>query len=363
MSSSRFPRSGHNHTFGLEPGRATILPILLGVCLWLSGAFALADEIELNPNHPNRYTVVPGDTLWDIAARFLNSPWQWPDIWQENRHIENPHLIYPGDVIVLGEYNGRPSLRVETPSELRLSPHAHSRPMDAAIPAIPMKVISPYLTRPQVVEADTLVDSPYVVALADEHIVGGAGNRVYVRAIESPDTEAYVMYRSGQPYRDAETGEVLGYEALYMGDSRLEQAGDPATLMLTRTEKEIRIGDRVMPFKPEPIRINYQPHAPKAKIRSHIIGVVGGVTQIGQYSVVVLDKGAADGLEIGHVLEIRQNGPMIRDIVSRRPGESVPMPEQKAGVLMVFRTFDRVSYGLVMRANRFVHVLDAAQTP
>lgn len=363
MNSSRFPHSGHTHTFGQEPGRPSILPILFGICLWLSSAFVLADEIALNPNHPDRYTVAPGDTLWDIAGRFLDNPWQWPEIWQENRQIENPHLIYPGDVIALGVYNGRPSLRVETPSELRLSPRIRSNPMDAAIPAIPTKTIGPYLTRPEVVESDTLVNSPYVVALADEHVVGGAGNRVFVRTIESPNNGAYVIYRGGQPYRDAETGEVLGYEALYMGDAHLEQTGDPATLILTRTEMEIRIGDRLMPFKPEPIRINYQPHAPKAKIRGHIIGVVGGVSQIGQYSVVVLDKGGADGLEVGHVLEIWQKGPMIRDIISPRPGESVPMPEQKSGLLMVFRTFERVSYALVMRANRFVHVLDVAQTP
>lgn len=337
--------------------------MLFGACLWLASALALADDIELNPNHPNRYTVVPGDTLWDIAGRFLSNPWQWPEIWHENRQIENPHLIYPGDVIVLGEYNGRPSLQVETPSEIRLTPHIRSRPMDGAIPAIPLKVIAPYLTRPQTVEADTLADSPYVVALADEHIVGGAGNRFYVRAIEAPETDAFVVYRSGQPYRDAETGEILGYEAMFMGDARLEQPGDPATLMLTRTELEIQIGDRLMAFTPEPLRINYLPHAPKTKLSGHIIGVVGGVSQIGQYSVVVLDRGAADGVEIGHVLAIWEKGQMVRDIVSRRPGETLRMPGQKSGVLMIFRTYERVSYALVMRANRALHVLDAVQTP
>jgi hypothetical protein len=148
-----------------------------------------------------------------------------------------------------------------------------------------------------------------------------------------------------------------------VGDAQLEQAGDPATLLLTRSAEEIRIGDRLLPFEPEPIRIQFQPHAPKAFVRGHIISVLGGVSQIGQYSVVAIDKGITDGLEAGHVLQIWQQGPTVRDVAGSRYGETVVLPEQKAGLLMVFRPFERVSYALVMQATRFLHVLDSVQTP
>jgi hypothetical protein len=362
LNPSKFPhKSVHSNRIGWSSVLA--LRTIIGMCFWLSSALALAGDVELNPAHPDRYTVVKGDTLWDIAGKFLSRPWQWPEIWHGNPQIENPHLIYPGDVIVLNWVNGRPRLQVGVPSEMRLSPQVRSTPLAAAIPTIPMKVISPFLTRPQVVSANTLGQAPYVVALADEHIVGGAGNRIYVRSIEDSTYGTYTVFRTGIPYQDAETGEILGYEALYMGDSHLEQTGDPATLLLTRTDKEIRIGDRLLPLAPEPFRINFAPHAPRTRIRGHIISVVDGVSQIGQYSVVALDRGTADGIEAGHVLEIWQKGPVIRDIAGSRYGESVTVPEQRAGQLMVFRPFERVSYALVMRATRFIHVLDIAQTP
>lgn len=337
--------------------------IIFSALLWLSATLVPAGGIELNPTRPDRYTVVKGDTLWDIAGRFLSRPWQWPEIWHDNPQIENPHLIYPGDLIALSLVNGRPRLQVESPSELRLSPHIRSSPLEAAVPTIPTKAIRPFLSRPQVVDASTLGKAPYVVALADEHIVGGAGNRIYARSIEPGASLAHTVFRIGKPYRDAGTGEILGHEAIYVGDAQLEQAGDPATLLLTQTAEETRIGDRLLPFEPEPIRIHFQPHAPKTLIRGHIISVLGGVSQIGQYSVVALDKGTVDGLETGHVLQIWQKVPKVRDIVGSRYGEAVALPEQKAGLLMVFRPFERVSYALVMQATRFVHVFDSVQTP
>jgi hypothetical protein len=349
--------------------RQSVLRALTGLLLWLSGNPAPADEVQLNPARPDRYTVVEGDTLWSIAGRFLNNPWQWPEIWRDNPQIRNPDridpgdVLYPGDVVVLENGQGRPHLRVETPSELRLSPQVRHTPLTAAIPAIPMTVIGPFLTRPRVLGADEFERQPYVVALADEHIVGGAGNRIYVRSIAPGNSNAYTVFRAGPPYQDAETGAILGYESVYIADTQLEQTGDPATLLLTRSEKEVRIGDRLLPFESEPVRLAFEPHAPKAGIRGHIIGVLGGVTQIGQYSVVALDKGTVDGIEAGHVLEIWQQGPTVRDIVRTGFNETIVMPDQRAGVLMVFRTFERVSYALVMNATRFVHVLDTVQTP
>lgn len=264
---------------------------------------------------------------------------------------------------MLDRVQGNPRLRLETPSELRLSPQVRSNPLVAAIPAIPMNVISPFLTRPRVLGTDELESQPYVVALADEHIVGGAGNRIYVRSIEPGSAEAYTVFRRGNPYQDAETGAILGFEALYIADSQLEQTGDPATLLLTRTEQEVRLGDRLLPATVEPVRVAFQPHAPNFPLKGHIVGVVGGVTQIGQYSVVAIDRGTADGIEAGHVLEVFQRGREIRDTVRSGFNDTLAIPNQRAGVLMVFRPFERVSYALVMNATRVIHVLDTVQTP
>ncbi|WP_221064518.1 LysM peptidoglycan-binding domain-containing protein [Methylomagnum ishizawai] len=348
----------------------------LALALCLSGGFASADTLELNPNHPDRYTVVRGDTLWDIAGRFLNRPWQWPEIWHINPEIRNPDLIYPGDTLVLSYVNGVPQIGLENagydnapayedsaPDEQKLSPRIRSKPISQAIPTIPMNIVHPFLSRPQVVGPDELKQAPYVVAFADEHIVGGYGNRMFVRSIGEGAPTAYTVLRSGNPYKDPDTGEILGYEAVYIGDAHVEQVGDPATLFIERTEQEARIGDRLLPLRSEPLRLSFQPHAPKSKVRGHIVGVVNGVDQIGQYSIVALDRGTADGIEVGHVLQILQRGTMVRDLIGPYSGETVNTPEQKAGLLMVFRPYERVSYALVMHASRALHVLDAVQTP
>jgi hypothetical protein len=338
----------------------------LAACLWASAALCRADDLDLNPAHPDRYTVAPGDTLWSIAARFLNNPWQWPEIWRGNSQVENPNLIYPGDVLVFRDGDGSggtPRLSLETPSELRLSPTVRSTPLEAAVPAIPIKTIGPFLSRPRVVAPDVLANAPYVVDFVTEHIVGGSDDRVYVRSIPGGAATAYTIVRGGEIFRDSETGEVLGQEGIFIADSALEQAGDPATVAVLRTEKEVRIGDRLLPYRAEPLRIAFQPHAPRTRIRGRILNVLDGVTQIGQYSVVSIDRGRADGVEPGHVLAVLQQGKVIRDTVNPGFGRDIVAPEQRAGLLMVFRTFERISFALVMNSVRFIHINDVVQTP
>jgi hypothetical protein len=335
--------------------------LILALSCALSVSLALAEDL-LRADHPDRYTVVRGDTLWDIAGRFLLTPWRWPEIWHVNPQIANPHLIYPGDVLELVYIDGKPQLQLRR-GELKLSPTARATPWDGAIPTIPIDAIGPFLTRPYVLEPDQLADAPYVVAFANEHILGGAGNSAYVRRIDQPQPDKFEIVRPGGPYRDAETGEILGYEALYIGSSQLRRTGDPATLFINSSELETVIGDRVIPAGEERATASFTPHAPETPVEGAIISVLNGVSQIGQFNVVVLDRGARDGLKPGTVLRVDQRGELIRDVVTRDSRDTVQLPDEEAGLLMVFRTFDRVSFGLVMHATRVMHVNDKVRNP
>ncbi len=321
----------------------------------------LADDL-LRADHPDQYTVVKGDTLWDISGRFLRSPWRWPDIWYVNPQIANPHLIYPGDVLELVYIDGKPQLRMRR-GPLKLSPTVRSTPWDGAIPTIPVDAIGPFLTRPYVLDKDQLDSAPYIVDFADEHILGGAGQKAYVRRIDETEPLKYEIVRPGGPYKDADTGEILGYEALYIGTSELQRTGDPATVFINSTDLESVIGDRLIPAGEEKATANFTPHAPAQPVEGSIIAVMNGVSQIGQYNVVVLDRGANDGLKPGTVLRVDQRGEVIRDVVTPDSRDTVTLPDEEAGLLMVFRTFERVSFGLIMHASRVMHVDDRVRNP
>jgi hypothetical protein len=335
---------------------------LIGVIsgLLLSFASLAADHVALNPSHPERYTVVKGDTLWDISSMFLRDPWLWPEVWYVNPQVENPHLIYPGDVLVLTYLDGRPILKIDRKD--KLSPRIRATPLDQAIPTIPIDAIAPFLTRPYVVDEDQLEKAPYIVHFLDDHIVGGAGISYYARSIMQEQPNQYAIVRPEKPYKDPDTGDTLGYEAIYVGSSELKRTGDPAKLLITTSEQEAIIGDRLIKILEEEPLIDFQPRVPDMPIEGRIISVLNGVSQIGQYNVVVLNRGSNAGLEAGHVLEILQGGDEIRDIVIGR-GEKVKLPLEKAGHLMVFRTFDKVSFALVMNATKPLHILDWVRPP
>ncbi len=334
--------------------------ILLLSCA-LTMPIAMAEDL-LKADHPDHYTVVKGDTLWDISGRFLRSPWRWPEIWHVNQQIANPHLIYPGDVLELVYIDGKPQLRLRR-GPLKLSPRVRSTPWDGAIPTVPIDAIGPFLTRPYVMDENQLDTAPYIVDFADEHILGGAGQKAYVRAIEKDQPTKYEIVRPGGPYKDAETGEILGYEALYIGTSELHRTGDPATVFINSTELEAVIGDRLMPAGEERASVNFTPHAPIAPVEGSIISVMNGVSQIGQYNIVVIDRGEADGIAAGTVLRVDQKGEEIRDVVTPDSRDTVQLPDEEAGLMMVFRTFERVSFGLIMHATRVMHVNDKVRNP
>ena len=335
------------------------------ISLLISCSALAAGPVNLNPAHPERHVVVKGDTLWDISAMFLRDPWLWPEVWFVNPQIQNPHLIYPGDEIVLTYADGRPLLTLHRGSgsgHKKLSPSIRTKPLDTAIPTIPMDAIAQFLTRPYVMEEGELEHAPYVVHFLDDHIVGGAGISFYARSIDEQQPSRYSLVRPGKPYKDPDTGEILGYEAAFIGDADLQRTGDPAKLLISSSEMEAVIGDRLIKIEDEEPMINFQPSVPETEIEGRIISVLNGVSQIGQYNVVVLNKGAADGLEPGHVLEILQGGNEIRDVIIGR-GATVTLPLEEAGHLMVFRTFERVSFALIMHATKPLHVLDWVRPP
>lgn len=339
---------------------------------FLGFVFAV-QAVELNENHPQSYTVVKGDTLWDISGKFLKYPWHWPEIWSVNPQIENPHLIYPGDHLWLADCDGKPCIKLTRGLRgAKLSPEMREIELDSAITTIPLSAIGPFLSRPRVVGDEVLDSAPYVVAGSEERLISGAGDRVYVRGIEEQNRKHYNIFREGAVYQDPETGEVLGFEALYLADAWLLKMGDPSTVDLRTTSREVMIGDRLLEIEDTDYNLNFIPRQPSHEVDGIILSVFDGVSQIGQYQVIVLNRGARDDLEVGHVVSIWQKGETVRDIVLSgvqeedyfnlknrgHKNEAVTLPDETAGVAMIFKIYEKVSYAIVMKATRAIHIGD-----
>ncbi len=326
--------------------------------------------VLVNPRHPDRHVVVPGDTLWDIASMFLQDPWYWPEIWQINPQVENPHLIYPGDVLSLAYLNGQPVIQLERGGAVagggdvtRLSPRVRSEPLEEAIPTIPFETLRGFLSRPAIVESSQLETLPYVFAQA-EGLVGSAGQDVYVRGTSAPAGTVFSVVHLGDELVDPDDGEVLGYEGLYVGQGRISRSGDPSTMLLTESARETLNGDYLLEDESQ-TPANYFPRAPESEVDGTIISVVDGISLIGQYQVVIVNRGARDGLEPGHVLRAFQAGEIVIDEFDRTGlfADKVRLPDVPAGTMMVFRTFDRMSYALVMEATSEIRVMDIVRNP
>jgi hypothetical protein len=311
--------------------------------------------------------VVKGDTLWDIAGRFLKKPWHWPEIWKQNPGIKNPDLIYPGDVLVLTTINGRPQVRklaVEKLMEkntVKLSPAVYSSPIEKAIPTIPAEAITPFLTQPLVLNNDKeLSEAGYITTGMDDTILLGKFRQFYARGLAPSPSGIYQIFRKGKTLRDPDTDKVLGYEAVYLGEARLLEPGDPAKLEVTESLEEIGPTDRLLPAPKEKPSVHFLPRAPKTVVHGRILSALGSVVEVGPQTVVTINLGRKDGIQRGDVLSIMRHAGQRKDPVR---GTEYELPEEESGLLMVFRTFDHISYGLIMEATRAVHVLDAVQTP
>ena len=375
---------------------------IIALAFLLSGAAlgqAPSAPLTIKPDAPDRYTVVPGDTLWGISQRYTDSPWRWPELWNLNREqIRNPHLIYPGYVIVLDRERGQltiggadrptpgdrpaptapgadtpptataPGSAAGAPGTVKIGPRVRAESLaKQEIPSIPSAAIEPFLSRPLVIEPDGLEKGPTIIATQSDRVLLAAGNSAYVRGIGKSKDDVWYVYRKGNPLVDPDTNQTLGYEAVYLGTAQVTRPGEPATVTLTETVVEIGAGDKLVAAG-RPQSVNYAPHAPRSQIKGRVMAIYGGVGKVGEagpQQIVSINRGKADGVEVGHVLAVYNLGGTVRDTTKKQddPAARIQLPDERAGLAFVFRVFDRVSYALIMQVTRPVAALDVVQTP
>jgi len=317
---------------------------------------------QLRSDAPDQYIVVKGDTLWGISTRFFKDPWRWPYIWGMNKDtIKNPHWIYPGDSVVLDRANGTLSLSAKTARSddvLKLTPQLLSeQDTKNTIPSISYKDIEPFLTQPLVLADNKLSGTPVLVGLPEGHIFASAGDIVYAQGLTGSEGQNWQLYRPGKTFVDPDTREILGYEAIYLGNAAVRQPGNISTAVVTDAKREINLGDYLL--KPaEATARSYLPRAPDSQISTRVISIYGEGTLAGTGSVITLNKGERDGLQIGHVLALSRQGRV------QKPAEKeFALPDERYGLVFIFRIFDKVCYALVMQAGLPVQLLDEAKTP
>ncbi|NKI35852.1 LysM peptidoglycan-binding domain-containing protein [Wenzhouxiangella sp. XN79A] len=378
----------------------------------------VAQDVEIREDHPGEYVVQEGDTLWDIAGRFLTRPWQWPAIWQANPQIENPHLIYPGDRLSLIYVDGQPRLVINADGTRRLGPEIRREAVTGPITTVPLGAIEPYLTRPRVLGPDELAALPYVVANQDERYVAAPPDYSYVRNLpDAPLNSEYMLARLTSQFervdadqgsairqnqlrnnrgavpsdqrpvevgarggwnpfsRFGQRGDVVGYGLWEVARVRLAKNGDPATVEIIDAELDVRAGDYLLPLDPYLYDLTFYPRPPEQAIPdgARVIGTFGGEYGVGHYQIVTLDLGRNDGVEPGVTFSAFRPGQSVEDGFNRglrgRPApagdlkRSVDLPEQYVGVMMVFRAFEEVSYALVMDGKRAVSSGDRIAHP
>jgi nucleoid-associated protein YgaU len=350
---------------------------------------------ELSPNAPEEYTVKRGDTLWAISGLFLKTPWRWPELWGMNMdQVRNPHRIYPGQHLVLEKIDGRALLRLRAdggtpPSDtIRVSPRTRVEPLaDASIPTLQTHLIEPFLAEPVIIDEAALLQAPRIVAAPENRVLITRGDRAYARGLATTPLKQrvagrdddYRVFRNARPIKDPLNDAVLGYEAMYLGKASLvrsesiqvvrsrngkdEDTVIPATIDVVSAKEEMRVGDRLLPEPPREF-LSYVPHAPAGPISGTIVSVYGdAVSFAGQSQVVMINKGTADGVERGHVLAILKDGE--RKVDRSQPGErtNIKLPNERNGLLMVFRPFEKLSYALILEINDTVKIGDGVANP
>jgi hypothetical protein len=366
---------------------AWVLPFLL------AASPAGAQDLQLQDNPPDRYTVQKGDTLWGISAKFLKQPWRWPEIWRMNREqIKNPHLIYPGDVVSLDKVNGEWRLTLARGGagsgqrdsgprgDVRLSPSIRVDSLDAeAIPSIPPGDLAPFLSLPLVNDSDGIPGAAKIIAARDNRVVRGVGDFVYAINVEEKLGTSWYIYRPGKVLHSFDSNETLGYEMRFLGTAHVDRFGEVSRMEITTAREEILMNDLLLPAPREEL-VNYVPHSPDKIVDGRIISLGNNSAEGGRGTIVTLDRGTRDGLEVGHVLAIYHPTPVIADprpyeggdvlakFLDRTqiivpPTRYLNIPPERSGLLFVFRTFDKISYALVLNAAEPVVIGDLLRKP
>lgn len=366
----------------------SLICLLLPIVAYAAEPASTPDlRMDIRDDAPDKHVVVKGDNLWDISGKFFKDPWKWPHIWGLNREsIKNPHWIHPGDIIFLDRANGTLHIGETVPTAAvspetgeitaivttrvddgitRLSPQIRGIQSDHdIIPTIPASLIEPFISRPLVIEEDELEDAPTVIGAREGRVILGAGDTVFVHSMPADKGDKWFLYRPGKEFTDPETGEFLGTEAIYLGNSEVTRFADVSTIEISYAKQEIYPGDRLVTPSTEEIA-TYLPRAPWDDISARVISVYGGAPQGGQNGVITLSKGARDGIEIGHVLALYRKGEEVKvestSLLSW--DKTYTLPDERYGLVLVFRVFEKVSYALVMQTTLPVQLLDRVNTP
>ena len=321
-----------------------------------------------NPTAPMHYTVKKGDTLWGISSMYLKDPWLWPEVWVINPQVPNPHLIYPGDKLALAYgAGGRMEVRLEQAGLTRLDPRLRSDPLQNAIPTIPYSAIAAFLSRPTLMSEDEIRHAPYVLAFRDMHQVAGNEVEVYIKNLQAAENSRYAVVHISNQLRDPDDGKLLGYEGIYTGTALVKRAGQPAKAVMIDTARETLAGDRLVSSDNQ-VPVNFTPSVPTSQVRGNIISVVGGTDLVGQFYVVAINRGKRHGIEPGTVLAVDRAGEEVRDLwaggrsmtnsmngFNTSLAPRVRLPDERAGTMLVFKVYDRMSYALIVGASNIIH--------
>jgi hypothetical protein len=337
---------------------------------------------DLNPGAPLKYTVKHGDTLWGISSLYLKDPWLWPELWYVNPQVANPHLIYPGDVLVLAyRANGQPEVHVEEGGPGRLEPRLRSSPLDAAIPTIPYSAIAAFLSRPSILSTTDISRAPHVLAFRNEHQVAGDGDEAYIRGLDAPPGTRFTVLHIGEKLHDPDTGRTLGYQGIYAATAVVARTGDPAKVMITDSGRETLRGDCLF-AEGNGSPLMFVPRAPTSEVRGRIISAVEqdmvqdpdlyGAHVIGQFDIVAINRGTRHGVDAGTVLAVDQGGLVASDWgaasydswgKSDTFAKKVRLPDERAGTLIVFKSYEDMSFALVVGASDTMRVGDYVHNP
>ena len=308
-----------------------------------------AQNLTVFSDSPETYVVKQGDTLWDIASLFLDEPWRWPEIWQQNPAVQDPDLIYPGDVLNLVYVDGSPRIVMERGGRqvVRLSPQVRESPLLSPIPVIARQALSGFLAQNRIIEKADYEAAPYILSSATDNLIMGAGHEAYVRGDWASSVSHYEVFRLGEAYIDAESDELLGQEAINLGAITIvaDEGDGLKRALIVSSREELKAGDRLLPRETSPLDPSFFPSTPSSSMRGQIVGLLDNKSKAAQYESIVIDIGARDGLRVGDILSIERAVAPVPDPITKKP---VALPATEIGLVLTYRTFEKLSYGVIL---------------